>query len=243
MSVWKRCLALTMLAIATTACSLPHPSTAAATQTLPTHSTVGYFDSDGRFSAQQAFAHGYVRKKMGKNADGNWLLQDFYASNGKPQTSVFVLFDRAGLENWDSMPHTDGPLVFYDASGKVSSHATLKRGKLVGIMQNFYADGAVFKDSLYDHANKPLHTTYYRQDGTPIYRVIFDWGDNGSPQFVVYDDHGAAYPSTQLNANIVHQTEAAIADTINQLEAHKAGLAGQARPAPIGIKLPSTLYP
>ena len=71
---------------------------------------LGYFSADGEFGQEKSI-NGYMRKYLGKTAEGKSVLQDFYAINGKPQTSPFVLFDDAGLEDWNSLQYTEGDIV------------------------------------------------------------------------------------------------------------------------------------
>lgn len=106
------------------------------------------------------------------------MLQDFYANNGKPQTSPFVLFDDAGLEDWNSLQYTDGNIVFYNADGKVSARAALNEGRYVGEHIQYHGNGQAFVKEQYNPESEITATTYYDEAGKPLFSFSID-SDNG----------------------------------------------------------------
>ena len=200
--------------------------------------TVGYFNSEGRFSREPRADSAYVRKKLGQDQLGHGVFQDFYLWQERPQTSPFALTDATAETAWSNAEFADGEFVFYDPTGRVSSHVNQKNGVPVGLQHHYHADGSVFKLSRYDYFGNPLQTTYYRPNGVPIYQVTFDLPNQDPRAFVLFDPQGAAYPAEQLNAAIVQQAEANIAATINDLRTRTARLAHFTPPPAFAIKLP-----
>ena len=200
--------------------------------------TVGYFSSEGHFSREPRADSTYVRKKLGQDHLGHGVFQDFYLWQERPQTSPFALTDTTAETAWSNAEYADGEFVFYDPTGRVSSHVNQKNGVPVGLQQHYHADGSVFKLSRYDYFGNPLQTTYYRPNGVPIYQVTFDLPNQDPRAFVLFDPQGEAYPAEQLNAAIVQQAEADIAATINGLRTETARLAHFTPPPAFAIKLP-----
>ena len=200
--------------------------------------TVGYFNSEGQFSREQQADSAYVRKKWGQDRLGRGVFQDFYLWQERPQTSLFALTEASAETAWSNADYVDGEFVFYDPTGRVSSHVNQKNGAYIGLQRHYHADGSLFKLSRYDYFGNPLQTTYYRPNGLAIYQVTFDLPNDDPRAFVLFDPQGAAYPADQLNAAIVQQAEADIAATINGLRSETARLAHFTPAQPIAIKLP-----
>ena len=201
-------------------------------------STVGYFDSEGHYTPEKQADSAYFRQKLGQDSQGRSVVQDFYVWQQRPQTSPYALSDAAALTHWDNADYVDGEFVFYDPTGRVSSHVNQKNGAYIGLQRHYHANGSLFKLSRYDYFGNPLQTTYYRPNGKPIYQVTFDLSNQDPRAFVLFNAQGEAYPAEQLNAAIVQQAEADIAATINGLRAHTARLAHFSPPQPVAIKLP-----
>ena len=201
-------------------------------------STVGYFNSEGQFSREQQADSAYVRKKLGQDRLGRGVFQDFYLWQERPQTSLFALTEASAETAWSNADYVDGEFVFYDPTGRVSSHVNQKNGAYIGLQRHYHADGSLFKLSRYDYFGNPLQTTYYRPNGLAIYQVTFDLPNDDPRAFVLFDPQGEAYPADQLNAAIVQQAEADIAATINGLRSETARLAHFTPAQPIAIKLP-----
>ena len=199
---------------------------------------VGYFSSEGHFSREPRADSAYVRKKLGQDRLGRGVFQDFYLWQERPQTSPFALTDSTAETAWSNADYVDGEFVFYEPTGRVSSHVNQKNGVPVGLQHHYHADGSVFKLSRYDYFGNPLQTTYYRPNGVPIYQVTFDLPNQDPRAFVLFDPQGEAYPAEQLNAAIVQQAEADIAATINDLRTRTARLAHFTPPPAFAIKLP-----
>ena len=199
---------------------------------------LGYFSADGEFG-QEKSGNGYLRKYLGKTAEGKSVLQDFYANNGKPQTSPFVLFDDAGLEDWNSLQYTDGNIVFYNADGKVSARAALNEGRYVGEHIQYHGNGQAFVKEQYNPESEITATTYYDVAGKPLFSFSID-SDNGDYKvdIKVYDAAGTAYPATEAHEDKIQAATDTIVALMNKRAALEAKLAGQDAPEPEALILP-----
>ena len=200
---------------------------------------LGYFSADGEFGQEKSI-NGYMRKYLGKTAEGKSVLQDFYAINGKPQTSPFVLFDDAGLEDWNSLQYTEGDIVFYNADGTVSARATLKEGQYVGSNTQYHGNGKVFLKEQYNPSSEITSTAYFDEAEKPLFAFTIDnTGDDYKIDVKVYDEAGTAYPATEAHDDKIQAATANIAALMNKRSALEAKLAGQEAPEEQSIILPT----
>ena len=200
---------------------------------------LGYFSANGEFG-QEKSGNGYLRKYLGKTAEGKSVLQDFYAINGKPQTSPFVLFDDAGLEDWNSLQYTEGDIVFYNADGTPSARATLKDGQYVGSNTQYHGNGKVFLKEQYNPSSEITSTAYFDEAEKPLFAFTIDsTGDDYKIDVKVYDEAGTAYPATEAHDDKIQAATANIAALMNKRSALEAKLAGQETPEEQAIILPT----
>ena len=200
---------------------------------------LGYFSADGEFGQEKSI-NGYMRKYLGKTAEGKSVLQDFYAINGKPQTSPFVLFDDAGLEDWNSLQYTEGDIVFYNADGTPSARATLKDGQYVGSNTQYHGNGKVFLKEQYNPSSEITSTAYFDEAEKPLFAFSIDsTGDDYKIDVKVYDAAGTAYPATEAHDDKIQAATANIAALMNKRSALEAKLAGQETPEEQAIILPT----
>ena len=200
---------------------------------------LGYFSADGEFGQEKSI-NGYMRKYLGKTAEGKSVLQDFYAINGKPQTSPFVLFDDAGLEDWNSLQYTDGNIVFYNADGTPAARATLKDGQDVGSNTQYHGNGKVFLKEQYNPSSEITSTAYFDEAEKPLFAFSIDsTGDDYKIDVKVYDAAGTAYPATEAHDDNIQAATANIAALMNKRSALEAKLAGQETPEEQAIILPT----
>ena len=200
---------------------------------------LGYFSADGEFGQEKSI-NGYMRKYLGKTAEGKSVLQDFYAINGKPQTSPFVLFDDAGLEDWNSLQYTEGDIVFYNADGTPSARATLKDGQYVGSNTQYHGNGKVFLKEQYNPSSEITSTAYFDEAEKPLFAFSIDsTGDDYKIDVKVYDAAGTAYPATEAHEDKIQAATANIAALMNKRSALEAKLAGQETPEEQAIILPT----
>ena len=200
---------------------------------------LGYFSADGEFGQEKSI-NGYMRKYLGKTAEGKSVLQDFYAINGKPQTSPFVLFDDAGLEDWNSLQYTEGDIVFYNADGTPSARATLKDGQYVGSNTQYHGNGKVFLKEQYNPSSEITSTAYFDEAEKPLFAFTIDsTGDDYKIDVKVYDEAGTAYPATEAHDDKIQAATANIAALMNKRSALEAKLAGQEAPEEQAIILPT----
>lgn len=230
------CLSVALLGACAT--TLPQASSATKISIAQADERVlGYFSADGTFS-QIKSPNGYTRKLLGRTADGLAVVQDFYSTNGKAQTAPFVLFDDAGLTDWDSMPYTRGEIVFYHADGKLSSRANLDGGDLKGKQTTYHINGKIFQEERYDDQGNALSSTYFDDTGKRIFSMTLDPENTENNRFMVYDAQDQAQVSNDKNSALVEAAETKIAGYLNQLSAHSAKLAGQDVPDELDVTLP-----
>ena len=199
---------------------------------------LGYFSADGEFG-QEKSGNGYLRKYLGKTAEGKSVLQDFYAINGKPQTSPFVLFDDAGLEDWNSLQYTEGDIVFYNADGTPSARATLKDGQYVGSNTQYHGNGKVFLKEQYNPSSEITSTAYFDEAEKPLFAFTIDsTGDDYKIDVKVYDAAGTAYPATEAHEDKIQAATETIGALMNKRAALEANLSGQETPEEQAIILP-----
>ncbi|RZG72919.1 membrane-binding protein [Acinetobacter sp. WCHAc060025] len=84
--------------------------------------------------------NGYFRKLLGRDQEGRFLLQDFYQSNGQPQTSPFWVKDPKGLNSFDGK-YTDGDVIGYYDNGQIEFKEHYKDYMLQGKSELYYKNG------------------------------------------------------------------------------------------------------
>ena len=115
---------------------------------------VSYIDSSYYAKPVQ---DGYYRVLLGRNAEGHFLVQDFYQSNKKPQSSPVWVVDPLKLFSFEGSD-VEGPVTLYREDGTVASKFVNKDGEaLEG--QDYYPNGQLgssYKLAENGHANIEL---------------------------------------------------------------------------------------
>ena len=218
--------------------STANPSSASAKIAHKDERTVGYFSELGVYQRDK-IANGFERKLLGTTRKQHWVLQDFYSINGKPQTSPFVLFDDAGLEDWNSLQYTEGDIVFYNADGTPSARATLKDGQYVGSNTQYHGNGKVFLKEQYNPSSEITSTAYFDEAEKPLFAFSIDsTGDDYKIDVKVYDAAGTAYPATEAHEDKIQAATETIGALMNKRAALEANLSGQETPEEQAIILP-----
>lgn len=106
--------------------------------THPEQRISGYFSADGT-EADKPVADGFYRMLYGTDAQGDFVVQDFYA-DGSPQVNVFRIRGREHLKNFDN-EGVLGPVVWYAKNGVITQSAYLKEGKFEGDVVEYYPEG------------------------------------------------------------------------------------------------------
>ncbi len=101
---------------------------------------IAYFDKNGVFN-KYAVKNGYYRVLLERNTDGLYLVQDFYQSNNKPQSSPFWEAIPAKLFSFESSD-VDGSITLYREDGTIISKFVNKDGDVID-EQEYYPNGQI----------------------------------------------------------------------------------------------------
>ncbi|AXY55963.1 hypothetical protein CDG60_04835 [Acinetobacter chinensis] len=82
---------------------------------------------------------GYYRVLLGRNAKGDFLVQDFYQKTGHPQSSPAWVTDPLKLFSFDGSD-VEGPVTLYYPDGKVAAKFTNKDGEAIE-GEDYYTNG------------------------------------------------------------------------------------------------------
>lgn len=156
---------------------------------------IAYFgapDSEGEGTLfKQAQKGGFYRVYSGKNGAGQLLVQDFYQSNAKPQTSVFAVDPAANLLEWAVLPQ-DGQITFYRPNGAVRGTTSYQEGKLEGKDIYYNADGT--ERSVYTWRNDLLDGPFFAQYPGSKSRVEGVAKEDSIVSIKAFDDRGEPLP-------------------------------------------------
>lgn len=224
----------------------PTPINNQSIQTAPSLPAAGqimaYYNAQGQHR-QHAYEAIYYRHYLGLNAQGKHQLQDFYVKTKLPQTNVYTLYDAQGLWRWDNQEFIDGKLELFDADGAINTRMQLNQGAYSGTKSKYYPEGGVFRYNVYDSFGNPLHTRYYRPDGTALYQITFDLRSDDEQAYVLFNQQGIAYTQSQLSPHLIKQAEQELTTLINRMEAHRAQVAGKNPPEAMHVVLYPKLLP
>ncbi|MHA3049867.1 hypothetical protein [Acinetobacter sp. ANC 4639] len=176
-----------ILLTALLACHLVIPMTVSAktiNNILPTSNSVqknqiiAYFSpiTWGNEYSAKALTKGYYRVLLDKNAQGQYLVQDFYTQTRTPQSAPFWLSKPEDLHSFD-LTSVTGELKLYYATGEVyfttqynqqqqligPSKLLNHQGQLLS-QEIIYADGSTQSDYWY-HPNVPALKVKFDSDG------------------------------------------------------------------------------
>jgi antitoxin component YwqK of YwqJK toxin-antitoxin module len=82
---------------------------------------------------------GYYRVLLGRNAEGHFLVQDFYQATNKPQSSPAWVLDPLKLFSFDTND-IDGTVSLYSKDGKTVAKFVTKDGETIE-GEHFYLNG------------------------------------------------------------------------------------------------------
>lgn len=147
--------------------------------------TVYYFNHDGK-TASSAQTGGFYREVLGKTAEGNLVVQDFYQDNSFPQTSAVRLKKDAKPDDF-STDTIDDLNIWFDKNGAVTSFARFKNGQLDGVQY-------------FVHQNKIIGQLEEKQ-GHERMMLFHDNGkvlaDINPPKFILFRENGRALAQIQ----------------------------------------------
>ena len=97
-----------------------------------------YADRDGKPS-EQPTPGGFIRKTLGKTADGRLVVQDYYQDSGTPQTAPLTLKKDADPRDF-STDAVDGKLVWYAPDGDILAIQQYQNGEAISPL-HYYHEG------------------------------------------------------------------------------------------------------
>ena len=97
-----------------------------------------YADRDGKPSDQPS-PGGFVRKTLGKTADGRLVVQDYYQDSGTPQTAPLTLKKGADPRDF-STAAVDGKAVWYSVEGDIFAIQQYQNGEATSPLR-YYREG------------------------------------------------------------------------------------------------------
>ena len=103
-----------------------------------------YADRDGKPSDQPS-PGGFVRKTLGKTADGRLVVQDYYQDSGTPQTAPLTLKKGADPRDF-STAAVDGKAVWYSVEGDIFAIQQYQNGEATSPLR-YYREGRLSEQS------------------------------------------------------------------------------------------------
>ena len=172
---------------------------------------------------RRAVSGGYIRKILGKTADGRLVVQDYYQDSGTPQTAPLTLKKDADPADF-SPTAVDGKIVWYRPDGSIRAIQQYRDGAAVSPL-NYYHEGRLaIQEPLPGQPDDPYQQLseladgirYYHKNGqilafdrNPFTYALYD--DQGKPLYIqiTYLSHSPdSYHWNTLNTTPADQQEA-----------------------------------
>ena len=187
---------------------------------------------------RRAVSGGYIRKILGKTADGRLVVQDYYQHSGTPQTAPLTLKKDADPADF-SPAAVDGKIVWYRPDGSIRAIQQYRDGAAVSPL-NYYHEGRLaIQKPLPGQPDDPYQRLseladgirYYHKNGqilafdrNPFTYALYD--DQGKPLYIQITHLGHSpdsYHWNTLNTTPADQQEAR-RQTLDAARAHKTML-------------------
>ena len=140
---------------------------------------------------RRAVSGGYIRKILGKTADGRLVVQDYYQDSGTPQTAPLTLKKDADPADF-SPAAVDGKIVWYRPDGSIRAIQQYRDGAAVSPL-NYYHEGRLaIQEPLPGQPDDPYRQLSELADGIRYYHkngqiLAFD---RNPFTYALYDDQG-----------------------------------------------------
>ena len=157
-----------------------------------------YADRDGKPS-EQPTPGGFIRKTLGKTADGRLVVQDYYQDSGTPQTAPLTLKKGADPRDFTTAA-VDGKAVWYSTAGDILAIQQYQNGAPVSRLNYYHAGRLVIQSRLpqgVSEAEDPYSSVgdaskgerYYYQNGQLL---ALDYDSRLDPNIrkILYDENG-----------------------------------------------------
>ncbi len=116
--------------------------------------------------------HGYYRILLQRDANGRFLVQNYYYDSKKPNSLPFWIKDPNGLKSFESI-YADGAITMLYENGNPSFKAIFKGGKIANLMQNFYNNGQLAIENDYSIPEE-IHQKIWYENGKPVADTILN---------------------------------------------------------------------
>ena len=140
---------------------------------------------------RRAVSGGYIRKILGKTADGRLVVQDYYQHSGTPQTAPLTLKKDADPADF-SPAAVDDKIVWYRPDGSIRAIQQYRDGEAVSPL-NYYHEGRLaIQKPLPGQPDDPYQQLSELADGIRYYHkngqiLAFD---RNTFTYALYDDQG-----------------------------------------------------
>ena len=140
---------------------------------------------------RRAVSGGYIRKILGKTADGRLVVQDYYQDSGTPQTAPLTLKKDADPADF-SPAAVDDKIVWYRPDGSIRAIQQYRDGAAVSPL-NYYHEGRLaIQEPLPGQPDDPYQQLSELADGIRYYHkngqiLAFD---RNTFTYALYDDQG-----------------------------------------------------
>lgn len=145
---------------------------------------VYYFTSKSKLAKRPAKG-GFYREILGKTADGNLVIQDFFQDSGTKQIDPAVISVK-NEKNFNSSAVVDGILTFYSEDGKVFNFKQINVDRNEVVYGN-YVDGKLVMTSETDLKEENVLTTFFYPNGK---KMIQTHGSVFGGEEEYFDDGG-----------------------------------------------------
>lgn len=153
-----------------------------------------HYDAQGN-GVDAAVAGGFYRKFLGKTAEGQHVVQDFYQDNDQPQTGPSLLKKDADPKDF-SVEMVDSKTVWYREDGSISDIADIKDGIYLNY-NHHYRNGLLVMKSQHSSGAEldtlpgwgDIYRAYFYPDGR--YLAVFVEGLNGESYFAYFRADGS----------------------------------------------------
>lgn len=160
---------------------------------------IAYFDTKGHLS-KTAFNQGYYRVLLGRNLNGDYLVQDFYQDKQTPQTSPFWITRLDAVLSFDHHIH-EGTATFSRKDGSKLGESTVSNGKEIS-GRGFYLNGQRATEYKLNIRNE-FDTTLWYASGQKAAEYVAD-SSHKIIKGIAWDINGNKIDNLQLLKNQIY---------------------------------------
>lgn len=169
--------------------SVTEQQTISQSKITTTQPIVAYFSSidNDTTAINQPDQEGFYRILLGRNADGHYLIQDYFQDTKKPQTEPYWVYTVEGLTSF-GLEYVHGPLIGYYRNGKIAFKGTLDEGSYKTPFESYYLSGKV-ANKVSPMAKDFSRDEYFYEDGKKA--IVYEFDEEYEPTSTkVWDNAG-----------------------------------------------------